>query len=471
MKKRAIYWFRNDIRLHDQAGLTEAMASAEEILPVYIFDTRLFEENELGLVKTGKFKTQFLIEAVADLRDNLQKAGSNLLVMTGKPEELLVDLAKAHQIEAIYASQEVTYEELKVEKALKKKLPATCILSLVWQHTLYHLHDLPYGVQTLPDIFTQFRKDVEKQSRIRKCLPTPKQIKTIPINDWGQIPSLESFDLIEPKVDQRGVMPFKGGETAGLERLKQYFWNQDLLKVYKETRNGMLGADYSSKFSPWLALGCLSPRYIYEEVKHYESERISNSSTYWLIFELIWRDYFRFVAEKYGNSLFFTSGVMGKEPYLKNDIGLFFKWAEGETGVPFIDANMRELNATGFMSNRGRQNVASFLVKDLKINWTWGAMYFETMLIDYDPASNWGNWNYAAGVGNDPREDRYFNILTQAYRYDENGDYVRHWLPELSRFAGKSIHDLGGMSTRDFENLQIDYPNRLVDFNKWKKGK
>jgi deoxyribodipyrimidine photo-lyase len=162
------------------------------------------------------------------------------------------------------------------------------------------------------------------------------------------------------------VLTFSGGERAALSRLRHYFWESEALSRYKQTRNGLLGPDYSSKLSPWLANGSVSPRTVYREVRRYERERAKNDSTYWFIFELTWRT--------------------------------------GDTGRGFIDANMREIAAKGFMSNRGRQNVASFLARDLEVNWVMGAEYFESMLIDYDPASNYGNWTYTVGVGTDPRE-------------------------------------------------------------------
>jgi deoxyribodipyrimidine photo-lyase len=212
--------------------------------------------------------------------------------------------------------------------------------------------------------------------------------------------------------------------------------NQMLPQRTRKRETDYWGVTILPKFSPWLAQGCLSPKMIYAEVKRYELERVKNKSTYWIIFELLWRDFFRLMGKKYGNKIFLRGGTKGEaDNRLRNDEHLLKLWVEGRTGVPFIDANMREIEKTGFMSNRGRQNVASFLVKDLKVNWQMGAEYFESMLIDYDPTSNWGNWNYVAGVGNDPRENRYFNILTQATRYDPKGEYVKTWLPELSDLA------------------------------------
>lgn len=241
--------------------------------------------------------------------------------------------------------------------------------------------------------------------------------------------------------DARGVLAFKGGETAALARLQHYFWGSKALSEYKLTRNRLLGADYSSKFSPWLSFGNISPRYIAAMVKRYEAEHGANDSTYWLLFELLWRDFFRFASIGWGKRLFRIYGPRGEaagtasgetKKWLQ-DYRLFKAWASGKTGWPFVDANMRELLLTGFMSNRGRQNVASFLTKDMDIDWRIGAEWFEALLVDHDPCSNYGNWQYSSGVGSDPREDRYFLIPKQAKDYDGRGDYMRHWLPELQK--------------------------------------
>ncbi|NQX93050.1 MAG: DASH family cryptochrome, partial [Flavobacteriales bacterium] len=226
----------------------------------------------------------------------------------------------------------------------------------------------------------------------------------------------------------RSALQFKGGIENAWERLNQYFWDREGLSTYKNTRNGLLGEDYSSKFSPWLAKGCISSRQIYWEVKRYESEVTSNQSTYWLIFELIWRDYFRFVSMKYGDRIFWPSGIKATPPPSRQHQRTFEHWINGTTKDDFVNANMIELKETGWMSNRGRQNVASYLVHDLNIDWRMGAAWFENRLLDYDPASNYGNWIYVAGVGNDPRPNRKFNTKRQAEMYDSKGEFVKHWL-------------------------------------------
>jgi deoxyribodipyrimidine photo-lyase len=472
--KRVIVWFRNDLRVHDNENLVKAIQSAEEILPVYCFDPRMFEKTELGHHKTGPFRGKFLRDSVSALRNNLRELGADLIVVQGKPEEELIRLAENHHVQAIFFSQEVTSEERNVEKSVENAAWAKAIRTeSLWQSTLYHIDDLPFPISQTPEVFTQFRKGLEKIVQIRATFPVPIKINypgTTEIFSSGEIPDLEQYGLKEPE-PVSGYLELVGGEDAGLRRIQSYFWKKDLLKTYKETRNGLLGFDYSSKFSAWLALGCLSPRMIYEEVKRYEKERKKNDSTYWLIFELIWRDYFRFICKKHGDKVFHIAGIKSQMDSWRRDSADFRRWCEGKTGVPFIDANMRELNRTGFMSNRGRQNVASFLVNDLGIDWTWGASYFESQLIDYDVCSNWGNWMYVGGVGNDPRENRYFNILRQGKNYDKNGDYVRAWIPELAVIKGFNIHQPEELSTSKLKELNIElgktYPHSMVEMEKW----
>lgn len=434
--RRAIVWFRNDLRIHDNEALTEALRMADEVIPVYIFDERVFlEHTRFGFRKTGLFRAKFIIESVKNLRSNLQELGSDLVVRLGQPEEILFHLANQTQSSWVFCNRERTSEEVAVQDALEQKLWSTG--REIWYcrgKMLFYTADLPFPVTHTPDIFTQFRKEVERYTPIREPLKTPaaSDFKPLTIHlENGSVPELEDLQHETFAHDARAALHFHGGETYGLERLRYYLWETNSVKTYKETRNGLLGGDFSSKFSPWLAQGCLSPKQIYQELKRYEAERGANDSTYWLFFELLWRDFFRLMAKKHGNRIFLKGGIKGEvNPQWSDNKKALQRWISGQTGQPFIDANMRELAATGFMSNRGRQNVASYLVNDLKVNWQMGAEYFESLLLDYDPASNWGNWNYVAGVGNDPRENRYFNPKTQAERYDPHGQYVHYWLPE-----------------------------------------
>ena len=474
--RRAIVWFRQDLRLHDNEALQEALNAADEILPVYVFDERFFggRTRWFDFPKTGKYRTQFIIEAIEDLRENLRARGNELIVRTGKPEEVIFDLAREARSSWVYCNRERTQEELAVQDALEQNL-WTIGQEIRYSRgkMLYYTADLPFPVTHTPDLFTQFRKEVERFVQVREPFPTPERIppSTVDITA-GLIPQLSNFGHSPLVADSRAVISFNGGETAGLERLHYYLWESDRVKTYKETRNGLLGGDYSSKLSAWLAQGCISPKQVYHELKKYEAERGSNESTYWLFFELLWRDFFRLMAKKHEEKIFLQGGTKGEgDKKWKNNWRLFERWCEGETGVPFIDANMRELNLTGFMSNRGRQNVASFLVKDLQVNWQMGAEYFESLLVDYDVTSNWGNWNYVAGVGSDPRENRYFNIIKQAKRYDPKGEYVKLWVPELAELPSDLVHIPDQLQFTEQKEMHLriggDYPKAMVETRKW----
>ncbi len=472
MKKHLI-WYRNDLRIGDYPPFKaiEKEAETSQLIPLYCFDPRQFATTSFGFPKTGTFRAQFLLETLIDLGNSLRSHGSNLVIRRGLPEEIIPEIVKKFQVSTIYFHQEVTSEEVAVEKALKQALaPLEVEVKTYTIATLFHPRDLPFKINYLPEVFTQFRKKVEKSASVRPPIPVPEKLPPLPNIEVEEIPTLESLGLQPVSIDPRGVLPFQGGETAGKKRLVEYFWQKDLLRSYKQTRNGLLGADYSSKFSPWLANGSLSPRYIYGEVKKYEGERVANDSTYWLIFELLWRDYFRFICAKHGDLIFAQSGLQGIRIPWKEDWQRFNLWQEGKTGFPFIDANMRELAATGFMSNRGRQNVASFLTKNLGINWQMGAEWFESLLIDYDVCSNWGNWNYVAGVGNDARGFRYFNIPKQAKDYDRQGKYVKHWLPELKEVPVNKVHQPGQISLEEQKHcgviIGVDYPHPVVDLQK-----
>ena len=309
---------------------------------------------------------------------------------------------------------------------------------------------------------------------MRPVIEMPLQLKPLPPGfEAGQPPSLEDLGVDQVNRDHRSAFPFSGGETTGLARLQDYLWGSHSVATYKETRNGLVGQNYSTKFSPWLAHGCLSPRMIYDQIKKYERSEVANQSTYWVLFELLWRDYFKFVCLKFGNRVFHRSGILGQDRAWSQNMEQFNAWAEGRTGVPFVDANMRELKHTGWMSNRGRQNVASFLVKDLGLDWRLGAEWFESQLLDHDVCSNYGNWNYAAGIGNDPRENRKFNMIKQAMDYDGEGKFVRLWVEELGEVKGSRVHMPWTLNRAELEKAKleigVDYPKPVLVAPEWNR--
>lgn len=416
--QRILYWARKDLRLHDNRCLEYASRTPSEVLVVYT--------PSKEFLRSESFRQNFQNESVLEFQKNLKSKGLDLFIGNEPAEKLIPKLINQYKIDELVYQKEICPEEIKIELELQK---LSCNVKSTWQSTLILKQDLPFPIDKFPNGFTEFRKKVEYDLKIQNLTETR----------WENLKSIPTDHSVELKVNQPSI--FKGGETAALERLNHYFWKTDAIAQYKETRNGMLKFDDSSKFSLWLANGCLSPRKIYFEILRYEEERTQNDSTYWMFFELLWRDYFKFYAHKYGKNIFQYSGVSKpKKRFLLEDEELkrFEIWKQGQTGYPLVDACMRELKSTGWMSNRGRQNAASFLAKTLQVDWRWGAQHFEKYLIDYDVESNWGNWNYVAGVGTDPR-DRVFNVVKQSYDYDPNGDYIRTWIPELSEFEGASI--------------------------------
>jgi len=465
--KKAVVWFRNDLRLHDNEALCDAHQHASNIIPIYIFDEREFlGKTRFGFPKTNKFRAQFFIESVIDLRKNLRAAGSDLIVRIGKPEDIIPEIAREEKTHWVFCNRERTAEEVYVQDTLEEHLWS------IGQEVrysrgkmLYYTADLPFPVTHTPDVFTNFRKEVEKFTQIREPLDTPDLKDSFNSQiELGDIPSLKDLGHDEP-VDQIEQHYLKGGEDAALEALAYYFSEKQLPSKYFETRNGSLGRDYSTKFSPYLSSGCLSPKMVYSALQAYEAQYGGNKSSYWIFFELMWRDFFRLMGKKHKEKIFLRGGIKNDSISFDTDQALFESWCTGQTGFPFVDACMRQLNATGFMSNRGRQNVASFLIHDLGINWQLGASYFESLLIDYDPCSNYCNWNYIAGIGNDAREHRKFNVVLQSKKYDPDGAFIRFWVPELNALDSKHIHYPLEFSQNELGDLVLgkDYPLPVVD--------
>jgi len=425
-----LVWFRNDLRVADNISLVSA-CEGDDVLAIYCFDPRHYAPSEFGFKKTEKYRARFLIETITELRDALKKLNIPLFVYHEQPEIAIPRLVKEHEVQHVFSQKEWTKEESEVLDAVIAKVTTHVNFEEHYGQFLFHPDDIPFTtVQNIPQVFTPFRKKCEKYSKVRPLVPIPKAMPaTNLLANTTTVPSLETLGLSDFEMDTRTAFPFKGGEQQALERIRHYFWDTKKLGYYKKTRNGLIGIDYSSKLSAWLANGSVSPRTIYWEVKRFEKEEIKNQDTYWLIFELIWRDFFKYISLKHGNAIFLQGGILEKTYEWDYSESKMQKWNTGATQEPFVNANMKELAATGWMSNRGRQNVASFWAKEWEQDWRYGAAYFESLLLDYDVHSNWGNWMYNSGVGNDPR-DRKFNIARQADMYDGQGKFQRLWLQD-----------------------------------------
>ncbi|SHN14808.1 DASH family cryptochrome [Flavobacterium xinjiangense] len=428
-KQKGLVWFRNDLRVQDNESLTNAIQENKTVIAVYCFDPRHFEKTSFGFKKTEKFRAKFLIESVSTLKQNLEKMNISLLVYHQKPEDVIPEIVAKNEIDYIYFQKEWTREEMDDLENLKSKVPDSTKFKSTYNQFLFHPEDIPFEIQSIPNVFTQYRIQCEKSTTVRPEFSVQSLSEENCIQNETVIPTMETLGFTDFEIDSRTAFPFRGGENEAMNRLENYFWKSKKLSVYKLTRNGLLGTDFSSKFSPWLANGSISAKTIYWEIIKYEKEIEKNDSTYWLIFELIWRDYFKYVSLKNGNSIFKIGGILDKKYDWITNQSAINHWINGTTEEPFVNANMIELQQTGWMSNRGRQNVGSYFAKNLLLDWRIGAAYFEAMLLDYDVHSNYGNWMYVSGVGNDPR-DRKFNISLQAKNYDGESKFQNLWLQQ-----------------------------------------
>lgn len=425
---RAIVWYRNDLRLHDNQALIQAMQHAVEIIPVYVFDERLITgKTSYGFPKLSVQGAQFLIEGVANLRSNLNNLASCLVVAVGKPEEVIFELAKQYESSWVYCNRERTKEEVEVQDQLEKNLWSIGQeLRYVRGKMLYHTADLPFPISQTPDVFGQFRKEVERFINIRLPLEAPQS--TLPCVttsvDEGDIPDLEQlgFDPADLHLSSSKLI---GGEDEALRRLQSVIYEDALSNEQEDGR--MICNEFTSHLSPYLAQGSLSPKKIYAELKTYEADHGENKKTARIKSELIWRDFLRLMAKKHLNKIFQPGGISGFiQEDLNSDWDAFNQWKNAETDDDFVNASMIELKSTGWISSVSRRAVANYLVHELKVNWLMGAQYFESQLIDYDPASNYGNWMYIAKVSNDPKEYRFSAAKSGNDEQDQR--YIDYWL-------------------------------------------
>ena len=422
-----LVWFRSNLRVEDNTSLSKAIRDSSRVIGYINIDPTIFELSDYGFKKTEKFRTKFLLESIQDLKKQLNGINISLIITNQDFETSINSIIEKYNVRSIYMQKEWTRDELAEEKQIPKHIN----LIKDFDQFLYSPESVKEVYENIPRGFSNFRKKCEKYLNIEYPLQIPKPLdKKNNIDEVYSVPTLNDLGFEEFRVHKNSVFKFLGGETSAKERVYEYFFETKRISKYKLTRNGLLGKDYSSKLSSWLANGSISVRYVYMQIKKYEEEIEKNESTYWLFFELIWRDFFKYVSMQHKDKFFSKSGIYGDSKDWSNNKELINRWINGETNEPFVNANMKELSQTGFMSNRGRQNVANYLTKELKIDWRIGAEYFESLLIDYDVHSNYGNWLYNAGIGNDSMPFRKFNPKLQSERYDPNKEYEKLWLNE-----------------------------------------
>jgi deoxyribodipyrimidine photo-lyase len=428
-----IHWFRDDLRLSDNIALSTAAAEAHvrgvPLLPVHVQDPTQSQPTRWLPQRVGPHRQAWLMGNLKALDAELRSRGSRLLWLSGKPETVLPGLASLTQALTVHAQDCPAPEEAEQAERIAQALQTQGgTLQLHKQCTMLPVDALPFEPGALPDVFTVFRQQVEHSGiQARKPWPAPFVLPAVP---ELSLPWTWAATPVAVHPDSRSSFPFHQnafgpGERGAQSHLGRYM-ARHLPHRYKATRNGLTGLDFSSKFSPWLATGALSAAQVIEALRAFENENGTSDSSYWLWFELLWRDHFRLLHLKHGKALYRARGL-SQALTPSHDAVAFERWCAGQTGEPLVDAGMRELAATGWLSNRMRQIVASHLVHDLACDWRAGAAWFEHCLIDFDVYSNQGNWLYVAGRGTDPRGGRRFNPDKQTREHDPDGRYRRLW--------------------------------------------
>ena len=424
MPNITIYCFRNDLRLIDNPAFLKAASESDILLPLFCHPN-----NDLiykSVKRVGIHRQTFLRQALNQLSASLKLMGSDLIEVQGNICDQIKKIADAIGATNIFFEKIIAPEELEQE-ALIRSLGIPVVT--FWQSSMIDPSELPFEPQNMPDIFTEFRKQIElKNIEIKTLAQSPSKLPPLPNKKFESDININFTKEIK---NQKSSFPytenqFLGGEKTALAHLENYLLKK-LPHSYKETKNKLFGIDFSTKFSPWLAIGCISAKYIAFKLKEFEDQFGANESSYWIWFELLWRDYFRFLHFKYGKSLYLKNGLNKNPTHINHNESKFEAWINGRTGNQLIDAGMRELFLTGYLSNRMRQIVASYLIYDLECDWRKGAQWFESQLIDYDVYSNHGNWLYIAGNGTDPRGGRRFNTTKQNLEHDPNDIYKNYW--------------------------------------------
>ncbi|KAI1448942.1 cryptochrome [Annulohypoxylon stygium] len=509
-----VYVVRHDLRVSDNPILHHLASTSDHgfthVLPLFVLLPHQIEvsgflkdgakspfpeaKSDVGRYwRCGPHRARFIAQSIWNLKGNLEKLGNDLTIRIGPYDEVLktlIDGLRQHDLNVggVWTIGEEGTEEKRDETAISETCSSLNVDFRIWVDEKYFIDDRNLKLdasQDLPDVFTTYRKMMEPlREKPSAVLPTPskddlpKPVDKSKIGEQGspfEIPS--TYDKIEESllrpVDEvlsgappfpegaKSAHPFKGGEDSAHERL-EHLIKSGSAYLYKDSRNGLLGSDFSTKLSAYLAQGCITARQVHDRLMEYEDGKDKslaesqgfgegeNEGTKAIRFELLWRDYMRLCNRKFKEKLFLRSGFRddhankwksvkkqeadGQQQSADEVAETIQRVFNGTTGMGLIDASQRELLHTGYTSNRARQNVASFLAKHLSIDWRYGAEWYEMLLVDYDVSSNWANWQYVSGVGNDPRgEARIFNPVKQAFDYDKDGEYVRCWVPEVQK--------------------------------------
>ncbi len=423
--KRALVLLNQAIRWHDNLLLSE-QPDVDQLIAVLVLDPAEYLSTQYGIQRASLPRLQAQLKLMLDWQQQWQQKQLVLHIRIGDTSKCLQRLALLYQAQSLIAAEPTAPEQY-------QQLQSTGLTLRLYDINSLLQHQLRPDLASLSQSFSAFRRQREPE-----LLVQPPQSCAVSLQFYGEAD--QALDAASAHFISQYHNPTAAllNEAAALERLMQFIWQQQAVLHYKHSRDALDGEWNSSLWSFYLANGCLSPCYAWQQVLDFEQQQMANESTYWLRFELLWREYFRWQMRQHGNLWFSKNALHAPQDFsepLKDH--RFELWCKGQTGLPFVDANIRMLLHTGWMSNRGRQNVASYLIFELEQDWRLGAAFFEQHLLDYDCASNWCNWAYIAGVGNSSA--RQFNQLKQALTHDPEGDFVRRWLPEKTA-AGALVH-------------------------------
>ncbi len=437
----SLFLFRRDLRLEDNTGLIFALKNSEKVIPAFIFTPEQIDSNPYR----SDHCLKFMIESLEDLIEQLKEKGANLYIFQGKSEEIVTQCIRELSVDALIVNRDYTPYSRKRDKMLEDTCKKEHIPFFSFDDALLHPPEETLKKDGKPyTIFTPYFHNASKNT-------VPSPVRNTRTNYFhGPIPFAEKTTLLAKICPQKTHNTLMGGRRQALKVLKQL----RALGQYEHLRN-FPAEDYSTHLSPYLKFTVCSPREIYAAISH------DLNPQHELIRALYWRDFFTGIA-------FFFPHVFKKNFNAKFDDlrwthnqNTFQKWCEGSTGFPIVDAGMREMNETGFMHNRVRMITASFLVKDLHIDWKWGEKYFAQTLIDYDPAVNNGNWQWVASVGCDAQPYfRIFNPWTQQKKFDPDCIYIKKWIPELKDLSPTKIH---GWMKKELHEEYPHYPPPMTD--------
>ena len=448
----AIWWIRRDLRLADNQALAAALSSADEVVPVFVLDPALLGSGYVADKRLG-----FLFAGLRVLDADLRRLGGRLLVRRGNPAAVLAALR--HEVHAgpIYAEADVSPYAQRRDAAVARVAPLSLVEGLTVHSPDAVLRDSgdPYVVYT-------------PYSRAWRALPMPDRAELLSAPGAISVPQGISGEAIPEMPSQTDLGGFPAGEAEAQQRLARFAGSG--VYAYREDRERM-DLDGTSRLSPYLRLGMVSARQVavaaLEALGTAETHAGRAGAQTWLD-ELIWREFYISILYHFPEVRHQSFREAYRELHWENDPALFCAWQEGKTGYPIVDAAMRQLSVTGWMHNRARMIVASFLTKDLLIDWRWGERHFMQHLIDGDPAANNGGWQWSAGTGTDAAPYfRIFNPVLQGAKYDPDGVYVRRWVPELSGVATRLIHKPWIMTPEAQRQagcvIGSDYPAPIVD--------